>query len=269
MYDSLTSSEILRIVFKNKYAGGQIVGLARFVVQTAKTEGLIQNVPDFAYSSPDHDLLGERIMAVYWQLVLEGIYTPGGSIQQPSFSFFKVTEYGRRCFDAGEVTPHDSDGYLKRIQERCPAIDSTTLVYVEEALSSFKAGRCLSSVVMIGVAAESVWLHLTESVKKALDNPDKRRAFERDTKEKPIKRLHDEVLKSLRQPSTCLPTDIDNLIIQHLHAIADLTRRTRNSAGHPTGKQIEREEAHALLILFPTYCGTVSRLMEWLANNKI
>jgi hypothetical protein len=197
------------------------------------------------------------------------VYTPGGSVQHPNLAFFRITEYGRRCFDAGELTPHDPDDYLKRLRSMCPIVDSITDLYLEEALGTFRAGRFLSAVVMIGVAAESMWIRLAETVNAALDSAVKQQLFEKETRGGKIKRLHDEVLKRLRQPSTPLPYDLDSMITQHLHGIADLTRQTRNSAGHPTGKRMGRQEALALLLLFPSYCETVCKLMDWLRTNKI
>ncbi len=270
MFDALNSSEIRRIIFKLKHPAGQIIGLARMVAASAQTEGLIDDVPEFVYSNPSVDALAERILAAYWELVLEGVYTPGGRVHQTDFASFCVTEHGRKCFEAGELAPHDPDDYMKRLKSMCPVIDLSTLVYVEEALCTFKARRFLSAVVMIGVAAESMWIRLGESVKNALDTPAKQQAFEKETKSGKIKRLHDEVIKRLKQqPSTPLPGELDALIAQHLHGIADLTRQTRNAAGHPTGKRIERDEAFALLLLFPTYCQTVSKLMQWLSQNRI
>ncbi len=269
MFDALDSSQIRRIVFKVKSPSGQIIGLARTVCESAKNEGLISDVPDFAYSNPPTDLLAARIQSVFWGLVLEGVYTPGGSIQSPNVSFFRVTEYGKQCFDAGELTPHDPDDYIKRIRSTCPGIDPATLLYVEEALGTFRAGRFLATAVMIGVAAENMWIRLAESVRTALDSPAKQQSFDRETKGNKIKRLHDEVLKRLRQPSTPLPQELDSTLTQHLHGIADLTRQTRNNAGHPTGKRLDRQETYALLLLFPTYCETVSKLMDWLTANSI
>jgi hypothetical protein len=269
MYDVLDFSQIRRIIFKMRWHGGQIIGLARSVAEAARAEGLISQVPDFAYSSSSTDPLAERILSVCWELVLEGLYTPGGSIQHPSIAFLRLTRYGQECFDAGELTPHDPDDYLKRLRSLCPVMDSTTLLYVEEALGTFRVGRFLSTVVMIGVAAESLWIRLAESVKMALDTPVKQQSFEKETRGAKIKRLHDEVLKRLRQASTMLPPDLDSKITQHLHGIADLTRQTRNTAGHPTGRLLNRQESFALLLLFPTYCETVCRLMAWLKTNRV
>jgi hypothetical protein len=114
---------------------------------------------------------------------LEGIYTPGGSVQHPNMAFFRLTEYGRRCFDAGELTPHDPGDYLKRLRAMCPIIDSTTLLYLEEALGTFRAGRFLSAVVMVGVAAENMWIRLAETVNVALDSTAKLQSFEKENGE--------------------------------------------------------------------------------------
>lgn len=73
----------------------------------------------------------------------------------------------------------------------------------------------------------------------------------------------------LKSPSTPLPAEIQSVLTQQIDGIYDLIRRTRNEAGHPTGRRMERDETHALLLLFPTYCKTVHELMEWLATNKI
>jgi len=86
---------------------------------------------------------------------------------------------------------------------------------------------------------------------------------------KKAKVQHDEVLTRLRSPGTPLPAELGSVLTQHIDAIYDLIRRTRNDAGHPTGKRMERDETHALLLLFPTYCKTVHDLMDWLAKNQI
>jgi hypothetical protein len=45
--------------------------------------------------------------------------------------------------------------------------------------------------------------------------------------------------------------------------------RTCNDAEHPTGRVIEREEAYALLQLFPVYAKNSCALMDWLRANRI
>jgi hypothetical protein len=122
---------------------------------------------------------------------------------------------------------------------------------------------------MIGVAAEKMLLRLVDSVHTALDSAQKQTKFQQETMGKKSKKQHDEVLKRLTSPAKPLPAELESVLTQHIDAIYDLIRRTRNDAGHPTGRRMERDETHALLLLFPTYCKTVHELSEWLSKNQI
>ena len=104
---------------------------------------------------------------------------------------------------------------------------------------------------MIGVAAENMLLRLVNAVYGALDSVQKQAKFQQETMSKPAKKQHDEVLKRLMSPAAPLPLELRSVLTQHIDAIYDLIRRTRNDAGHPTGKRMERYETHALLLLFP------------------
>ncbi len=260
----LNADAIRRLIFKAKPQGGSLWDISNIVLHLAVQEGYLPTVPDLAYQNP----VAEKILAVVWGLIIEGIYTPGSSIQHPNLPALRVTEYGQRCFDAGELTPHDQE-YLARLKKACASIDGTTLLYVGEALDTFRAGNHLASTAMIGVAAESMLVRLVDAVHGALNTAQRKAKFEQDTNGKLAKRRHDEVLVRLRNPDSPLPTEIEAVLTQHIDGIYDLIRRTRNDAGHPTGKRIGRDEAHALLLLFPTYCKTVHDLIEWLAKNQI
>ena len=146
-----------------------------------------------------------------WELVIEGIYTPGTSMQQPNLPFLRVTEYGQKCFEAGELSGHDPDDYLQRLKAMCPSIDDTTLLYTGEALDTFRSGKHLATTVMIGVAAENMLLRLIDSVHTALDSTQKQTKFRQETKGKKAKKQHDEVLARLKSPSTPLPLGIESV----------------------------------------------------------
>jgi hypothetical protein len=265
MAETLDSDVIRRLILKGKRTGGQIGDIGRDVVYMAVQNGFLSVAPDLAYENP----LAEKITAVIWELIIEGVYTPGTGVQTPNLPYLRATEYGRKCFEAGELTAHDPDGYLRRLKEACPTIDAITLLYTGEALDTFRAGKHLASTVMIGVAAEKMLLRLVDSVHGALESVQRQTKFQQETKGKGAKKQHDEVLKRLTSPSTPLPAEPESVLTQHIDAIYDLIRRTRNDVGHPTGRRMERDETHALLLLFPTYCKTVHSLMEWLRSNKV
>jgi len=66
-----------------------------------------------------------------------------------------------------------------------------------------------------------------------------------------------------------LPSELQDSVGTELTGIFQLVRRTRNDAGRPTGVRIEREEAYALLQLFPTYTKSAYDLMNWLKVTPI
>jgi hypothetical protein len=102
-----------------------------------------------------------------------------------------------------------------------------------------------------------------------LDTPLNQQKFEQETKGRVAKKQHDEVLKRLKSPVTPLPQELNSVFTQQIDGIYDLICRSRNDAGHPRGKRMERQETQALLVLFPTYCKTAHDLMDWLATNNI
>jgi hypothetical protein len=263
----MDSSLIRSLIFQCRVLSGtpQLTDVTNEIIDLATRKGVL----DKNLSHDEKNLLTERIFEVIWGLVIEGVILPGTSSSNPTFPRLRLTEYGKQCCKAGELTPHDPDGYLNFLRKVCPSVDAVTLLYTGEALDTFRTGRNLASVVMIGVAAENMLLRLVDSVHGALDTPQRQAKFEKDTKGKIAKKQHDEVLARLRSPATPLPGEIEALLTQHVDGIYDLIRRTRNDAGHPTGKRMERYETHALLLLFPTYCKTVHDLMEWLGMNPI
>jgi len=239
--------------------------IAQMALSRAHGDGLISAVPECAYENA----LCDKVLTVVWELILEGVFSPGTSLQNPSLPGLRLTDYGRRCFEAGELTPHDPDDYLKRLRTACPNIDATTLLYVEEALGSFRAGRFLAAAVMIGVASESMLLRLVDAVRGALNRADQT-SFDQATKRGKAKTYHDEVMKVLNQPTVNLPSAIkgDDLSV-FVSGIFNLIRQTRNVAGHPTGRRMDRDEANALLLQFPSYCERVEKLITWLTVNTI
>lgn len=263
--EDLDSAIIRHLILESRIPSGQIGDIVRSVCSRALQRGLLQTMPQIEYQNP----LSDKITAVIWELIIEGIYTPGLGMQQPNLPFLRATEYGRQCFEAGELTPHDPDDYLRRLRAVCPSIDDITLLYAGEALDTFRAGNNLACAVMIGVSAEKMLLRLGEAVQAALNSPQRQSKFANATKNLKANTLHNEILARLRSPATPLPVEIESVLIQHIDGIYDLIRRTRNDAGHPTGKRMQRSETQALLLLFPTYCKTVHDLVNWLAVNPI
>ena len=90
-----------------------------------------------------------------------------------------------------------------------------------------------------------------------------------NTENRLAKRIYEEIDKKLDPIREQLPSELRDSLGTELTGIFQLVRRTRNDAGHPTGVRIEREEAYALLQLFPTYTKLAYDLVTWLKKNPI
>lgn len=261
----LDSATIRSLILGAKLTSLHIGTIADTVIDAAVKRKFLERRPQLNAEVA----LKDRICEVVWSLILEGIYTPGTGFQNPNLPWLRATEYGKKCFDSGDVLPHDPDGYLTQLKSKCSSIDATTVLYLGEALQTFRAGNHLATAVMIGVAAEQTLLNLVSALANALDTPAKQKKFREVTEGKRAKKQHDELMTRLRAASPQLPKTVSANLEQHLGGIYDLIRQTRNESGHPTGRKLERHETNALLLLFPTYCGTAYELIGWLQSNKL
>ena len=202
----------------------------------------------------------------------EGVINSGERIssnQSMKWPFFRVTSYGRKVLASTEYEPHDAGGYLARLKTAIPAIDKDILRYLEESLACFHRGTLLASAVMLGCAAEKAALLLIEGFGAAIQNPNDQAKYLKETDAWMISKKYAALWKRLEPLSKSLPSGLGDDLHTILDRIFDLIRTTRNAAGHPTGKTIEREVMHANLLLFPTYCRRVYGLIDHFAANPV
>jgi hypothetical protein len=210
----------------------------------------------------------DQIREIVWGLVIQGIVVPGSSTNQPDLPFMQVTEWGKKCLQTGEYHPHDAGLYLARLQSLIVGVDGGILLYLQESLTAFRSGAYVASAVMTGVATERTLLVLRDAMEAALPTQDAKQKFAAKTKSKLIKQAFDEMWKRLDPIHDQLAADLKREDVRaELYGTFDLMRKTRNDAGHPTGRHISREEAHNLLLLFPQYCQAVYDTINWLATH--
>jgi hypothetical protein len=73
MAETLESNIIRHLIMKARITGGQISDIGRTIVEMAVKDGLLAMALDLAYENS----LADKITAVIWELIIEGVYTPG------------------------------------------------------------------------------------------------------------------------------------------------------------------------------------------------
>jgi hypothetical protein len=190
------------------------------------------------------------VMEALWSLVGQGFVYLNFSQSAPSRWTFQLTAAGKAAANDQDFNP-DSPEYLRRLQEKVPDASDTVLSYVTEALRSY-LNRCyLASAVMLGVASEAAFLEMAEAFGRWLPSDEGTRfsEFLRNPRTSYHQKFQ-EYRKKLEPRKPFLPEDISDGMDLTLVAIADLLRIYRNEAGHPTGKQIGRDQAKINLEMF-------------------
>jgi hypothetical protein len=245
--------------------------LRKYEGDNIQTRIIINQVSDLATSKGSSLQRNDRDKLVHLvsDLIVEGVLGWGLNYDNPDPPFMHISEYGRTVLDAGIVQPYDPDGYLAYLKTQAQNIDDIILIYITEALQTFRHNNLLSAAVMTGVASERAFDLLLESTYNALTNPDQQKKFEKLLDSTRTKEKFDEVKKAILKIRSNLPKEINETLESGLDGVFNLIRITRNDAGHPTGKTVRREQVFVNLQLFVPYCRCVYSLINYLKNNPI
>jgi len=209
-----------------------------------------------------------RVQDIFWDLLIEGIIRPGGNdFKSPELPFYHITEYGQHVLAGNRPTPYDPDDYFKRLHAEIPTLDQNIVMYLDEALHTFRVGRLLSAAVMLGSASEKALLLLIAAYIEALA-PSRRAKFEKDIQGKRIKGQFDKLracIQSHLEP--LLDADIREDLDTRLLGTFSLIREIRNDSGHPTGKKQDRIVVYTHLHGFPGYLQKVYQIITWLKTK--
>ncbi len=208
----------------------------------------------------------EFFLEVFWDLFRQGIITLGLNNSNREFPWFKVTSFGKKILEnQSGYFFHDVSSYEKVIKSEIPLINETTLLYLKEAMQSFRSGCLLSASVMLGVATEHTFELLLESTQ---ENPNWSEKFSKAINEKWTLRRINKFKEDLEQNIGDIPKEIKEDLDTNFAGIISVIRNFRNESGHPTGKVVSREQAFVLLQLFIPYCKKLYALMDFFKNQN-
>jgi hypothetical protein len=197
---------------------------------------------------------------VFGNLLCEGIILLGLNERNPQFPWFRILVLGSRVLKNRDTYFfEDVSGYEKQLKAQIPNIDPATLVYLKEALQSFKVGCVLASSVMLGVSAEHTFDKLLETIRS---NSTHYETYKNVFKETTLLRKLNKFRIILDQNRGALPPEVREDLDINFSAIMSIIRNFRNESGHPTGKIISREQCYSLLQHFIPFCKQVYQLID-------
>ena len=213
-----------------------------------------------------HDIL--MLQEIIWELLLQGVLAPGKNSLNLNLPFVHVTEYGARCLEEDALVLHDPDGYLERLEQHVSdPLDEVVRESVRESLLAFLAGRFIAAAAMLGMAAERCLDLVIVAYLEAVADPARKHAFEGALKGAAgIQDRFDIVKKELVALS--LPKELRDALDPLWSGLSGLVRYTRDDAGHPVVRAVDRSTVHANLLLYPQYCKQVYELIGHLGTNR-
>lgn len=275
-YEQLRS---LLIEWLSQAGGGQLNNLRTAIASLAIKQGHVADpsaqrhgafgMQPISYSGYGSTLLSGkdygRVQSIIWDLIIEGVVRPGlNDGSNNDLPFFHVTDFGKQRLKDGPKSPYDPDGYLKRLKDEVPDLDPIIVIYLNESLHTFRIGCLLSSTISLGCTSEKALLVLIATYADALPEAMQEK-FRKNTEGRMIKRQFDEFRRMLDSHlKGLLPTDLADGLDITLNAVFEMIRSQRNDAGHPTGKDVHREQTYASLVILPTYLKKVYKLIDWL-----
>lgn len=204
-----------------------------------------QQISQFAYYANE----------VCWHFLTTGVLAPGIDPLNNKLPFFHLTSFGKVFVKTGEWPVYDEYEYLVRLGQLTRDPDLTVIGYLTESLRSFERGNFVAASVMLGIAAERVFVLLCEATLKSLSDGAEKATFGKVMERYQIKPKLDwlhakfgELQKSGR------PGFPDNACLT-VTAIYDLLRVQRNDLGHPreTPPSPHPESVLVSLQVFPRF----------------
>jgi hypothetical protein len=137
-------------------------------------------------------------------------------------------------------------------------------VYAAEAVRAYAASCYLASSVMLGVASERAFQLLGEAFGTWLPAEEANRFMQvfGNTRQTYINKFL-EFRRRIEPRKGMLPYEFSDNMSLTLDSVLDLLRITRNEAGHPIGRVVDRDEAYINLQMFARYLIKLYALRSW------
>lgn len=206
----------------------------------------------------------ELVRDVFWDLFRQGFITLGLNDNNQQYPFFRLSHSGRASLENN--TPYrfsNATTYIEMVRNHVPDLDDTTEKYLGEAVESFYSGCMLAACVMLGVATENRFLRLLQVASQSPTYGERLRvANDERTILAKITKLTN-LLQNIRRD---LPPEVREDLETNFTTIQSVIRTFRNEAGHPTGRQQDREQVFVLLQLFAHYAKKMDQIEEFLRD---
>jgi hypothetical protein len=203
-------------------------------------------------SPPLRVTLFNLVRQVLWELLCQGVLTPGTDSSNPDLPLFHITPHGQKVLAAGGPVPYDPTGYIDDVRSRAQAcIGKVVLSYLAHAVDAFNKQSFVAATLLLGISAEAAFLDLLDVIRAHLKNPnDANKIPGRPDKISP---QHAWVMARFDSIPKADKAALPESVAMSLRSLLTLIRLERNELGHPqfAPPAVTREQAYLYLSLYP------------------
>lgn len=259
---------IINIIKKNNFS--QYAHIENSVVLHLKEYEFVKKTNTYTLSS-NYDEISERdsnlVREIVWDLIIERVINIGLNKSNPNWPFLSLNKSKKENLE-NEILLHDVDNVISSLRIKVPNIDPIILIYLSEALNTYKIGATLASCVMLGCAAEKGILLLIEAYTKWLSDKNEEKEAKKfeESVNKAIARRFEDFEKSFKAHKSDIPSEYWDDFDIVINSIFLIIRKNRNSVGHPTGNRIEKDDLSVWLHVFRTHCIKIYDLINYFTD---
>jgi len=203
------------------------------------------------------------------ELINNGIlYVGNAGDQNSGYPWLTVTEYGKEALIQDDWLPYDPDGYVNALKTKIPHIDSTTLAYMNEAVTAYSRRQLLAATLLLGVASENLILLLIKAFLGWMNDTKLKAGFEKKVQGKLISLQYKELKEELAAHIHLWPQGLQDNWEIYLDGIFSFIRLSKNDMGYFTAKKLDAKLLYAHFQVFVEYAGFVSDVITWCGENK-
>lgn len=231
---------------------------------------LRQGVEKMLSTAPLHSPVKENLEQIFWDLVYERILTLGTGGSDPSFPFFRLTEYGREFIQNTKPHFYDSTEYIKILKGLVPQLDKIIVQYIDEALRCYQKNLFFGAAVMAGAASERVILLLLEAILGWETNATKQKKIVSLLERPNLPKIFATINLTINQliNNKLMPYSVHEGSSEHLLSFYEMIRVQRNEAVHPQAGHVSRNKIFLSLQTFPSGLQVIERMRKWFEKNS-
>ncbi len=210
-----------------------------------------------------------KVHEIIWELLVQGILAPGINASNLDLPYLHVTDHGLKVLQGNQAMPYDYDGYIENISAASTRpVDPVVEGYLRESVVLFGSGHHLASTALLGIAVERCIDLIARAYRDIWEDETVRRAFDQRMVQagRNLKQRYGllrNALQSMNLPPA-LQDSIDSLL-SNLYAVQ---RYSRDEFGKATALPVDRDVAHANLLLFPTSWNRVMAIISFLERRS-